>query len=98
MGENETYTMITLGGNPVGGILDMDERGVPAEIPAHWLVYFATEDTDATVAQAKERGGQRDDGADRPPGRPLRDPHRPARRRLRGDRSQRERAAGERRH
>ncbi len=56
MGENETYTMITLDGNPVGGILDLDERGVPAEIPAHWLVYFAVEDTDATIAQAKERG------------------------------------------
>jgi uncharacterized protein len=56
MGENETYTMITLDGNPVGGILDLDERGVPAEIPAHWLVYFAVEDADATIAQAKERG------------------------------------------
>lgn len=56
MGENETYTMITLDGNPVGGILDLDERGVPAEIPVHWLVYFAVEDTDATIAQAKERG------------------------------------------
>ena len=56
MGENETYTMITLDGNPVGGILDLDERGIPAEVPTHWLVYFATEDTDATMAQAKELG------------------------------------------
>lgn len=57
MGENESYTTITLGGNPVGGILDMGERGVPEEIPPHWLAYFSTEDTDSTVAQAKERGG-----------------------------------------
>lgn len=57
MGENEGYTTIMLDGNPVGGILDMDERGVPAEIPPHWLAYFATENTDATVDQAKERGG-----------------------------------------
>ncbi|HEV7399455.1 MAG TPA: VOC family protein [Solirubrobacterales bacterium] len=57
MGETETYTTISLGGNPVGGILDMVERGVPDEIPAHWLAYFAVEDADATVAQANERGG-----------------------------------------
>lgn len=57
MGEMGKYTTITLGGNPVGGILDMGEREVPAEIPPHWLVYFAVEDTDATIAQAKERGG-----------------------------------------
>ena len=57
MGEAGTYTTISLGGNPVGGILNMAERGVPEEVPAHWQVYFAVEDTDATVAQATERGG-----------------------------------------
>jgi predicted enzyme related to lactoylglutathione lyase len=57
MGEDESYTTITLNGNPVGGILDMVERGVPEEIPPHWLAYFAVEDADATVAQAGERGG-----------------------------------------
>lgn len=57
MGEAGTYTTISLGGNPVGGILNMAERGVPEEVPAHWQVYFAVEDTDASVAQATERGG-----------------------------------------
>lgn len=57
MGEAGTYTTISLGGNPVGGILNMAERGVPEEVPAHWQVYFAVEDADATVAQATERGG-----------------------------------------
>jgi len=57
MGENESYTTIMLGGTPIGGILDMDERSVPTEIPPHWLAYFATEDTDATVAQVNELGG-----------------------------------------
>jgi len=52
-----TYTTIQLNGNPVGGILDMAARGVPEEIPAHWQVYFAVEDTDAAIAQATERGG-----------------------------------------
>lgn len=57
MGEMGKYTTIALGGNPVGGILDMGDREVPAEIPPHWLAYFAVEDTDATIDQAKERGG-----------------------------------------
>jgi predicted enzyme related to lactoylglutathione lyase len=29
---------------------------VPAEVPAHWLVYFGVDDTDATVAKATELG------------------------------------------
>ncbi|HWM63433.1 MAG TPA: VOC family protein [Solirubrobacterales bacterium] len=55
--EQGTYTMILLGGNPVGGILNMAEQEVPAEVPAHWQVYFAVEDTDATVETAKGVGG-----------------------------------------
>jgi uncharacterized protein len=57
MGEMGNYTTISLGGNPVGGILNMSEREVPDEIPAHWLAYFAVENTDATIAEAEERGG-----------------------------------------
>jgi predicted enzyme related to lactoylglutathione lyase len=52
-----TYTTINLGGSPVGGVLNMAERGVPAEVPAHWQVYFAVEDTDAVVDQVKQGGG-----------------------------------------
>jgi uncharacterized protein len=50
------YTAITLGEETVGGLIDITDR-VPAEVPAHWLVYFAVEDAEATIAQAKERGG-----------------------------------------
>jgi predicted enzyme related to lactoylglutathione lyase len=57
MGEAGTYTTISLGEDMVGGILNMTERGVPEQIPAHWQVYFAVEDTDATVAQSTQRGG-----------------------------------------
>ncbi len=57
MGEAGTYTTISLGEDMVGGILNMTERGVPEEVPAHWQVYFAVEDTDATVGQATELGG-----------------------------------------
>jgi predicted enzyme related to lactoylglutathione lyase len=57
MGEMGTYTTIKLGDDMVGGMLDMAGRGVPEQVPAHWQVYFAVEDTDAAVAQAKQSGG-----------------------------------------
>jgi predicted enzyme related to lactoylglutathione lyase len=57
MGGAGSYTTINLGGSPVGGILNMTERGVPTEVPAHWQLYFAVADTDATVDQAKQGGG-----------------------------------------
>jgi predicted enzyme related to lactoylglutathione lyase len=52
-----TYTAINLGEDTIGGLIDITDRA-PAEVPAHWLVYFAVEDADATVAQAKEQGGE----------------------------------------
>jgi predicted enzyme related to lactoylglutathione lyase len=30
---------------------------IPAEVPNHWLVYFAVDDCDAAVARARELGG-----------------------------------------
>jgi len=57
MGEAGQYTTISSGEDMVGGILNMTERGVPGEVPAHWQVYFAVEDTDAAVEQAKQGGG-----------------------------------------
>ncbi|MGH9023112.1 MAG: VOC family protein [Acidimicrobiia bacterium] len=50
------YTEFRVGGNSVAGMMAMPPM-VPAEVPPHWLVYFAVEDTDATVARAKELGG-----------------------------------------
>ena len=50
------YTAIVLGEESVGGLIDVTDR-VPAEVPAHWLVYFDVEDLDATLETAKERGG-----------------------------------------
>jgi predicted enzyme related to lactoylglutathione lyase len=61
----------------VGGMLDIRGR-VPDEVPPHWMVYFAVEDCDATVAKAKELGGECDLGPiDLPVGRfaVLHDPH-----------------------
>lgn len=57
MGPMGTYTSIKLNGASVGGMLNMSERGVPEQVPAHWLVYFAVEDADAALAKAREGGG-----------------------------------------
>jgi predicted enzyme related to lactoylglutathione lyase len=51
-----TYTLISVGGDSVGGMIDIADR-VPAEVPAHWLVYFGTDDAERTAATADERGG-----------------------------------------
>jgi len=56
MGGGMTYTEIKVDGNSAGGMMDMTGR-VPDMVPAHWLVYFAVADTDATVAKAQELGG-----------------------------------------
>lgn len=52
-----TYTTINVGDRAVGGVFDMTGR-VPDEVPPNWLVYFAVDDTDATLATLKDRGGQ----------------------------------------
>ncbi len=51
------YTSLKLGEDTVGGMIDVTGR-VPDEVPNHWLVYFATEDADATLEQAKGSGGE----------------------------------------
>jgi uncharacterized protein len=56
MGEMGTYVGIQLDGAPVGGMIDITGRA-PDEVPAHWLVYFAVENVDATLEQAKGAGG-----------------------------------------
>jgi len=55
MGDME-YTTWQLGGKPVGGMADITGR-MPDAVPAHWLAYFAVEDTDATVDKAQASGG-----------------------------------------
>ncbi len=50
------YATLKLGGTEVGGIGELD-TSFPAEIPAHWSVYFAVEDTDAAAAKITDAGG-----------------------------------------
>jgi predicted enzyme related to lactoylglutathione lyase len=49
------YTEWKLRDKSIAGMMTMPDM-VPAEVPAHWLVYFGTEDTDDTVAKASELG------------------------------------------
>lgn len=55
MGEM-AYTTWLLDGNPVGGMMPMGDM-FPPEVPPHWSVYFAVQDTDATVAKITSLGG-----------------------------------------
>ena len=49
-------TFLTGDGLQYGGIVD-DTAALPAEVPSHWQVYFATSDTGATVAKLESLGG-----------------------------------------
>jgi predicted enzyme related to lactoylglutathione lyase len=56
MGEMGTYTEWLDGEASIGGMMDVSGR-LPDEIPAHWLVYFAVDNTDATIETVKSSGG-----------------------------------------
>lgn len=73
-----TYTQWHRGGTVVGGMMPMEGDSWPAEIPSHWMVYFAVEDTDAAAAKVTELGGMVSvPPTDIPPGRlaVVNDPH-----------------------
>ena len=50
------YTEWKVGGRTVAGMMSMPEV-VPADVPSHWLVYFATADCDVSAEKASELGG-----------------------------------------
>jgi len=71
------YTEWKLDGRSVAGMMDMGAQ-VPADVPPHWLVYFAVDDCDASVDTAQANGaGVFVPPSDVPPGRfsVLTDPH-----------------------
>jgi hypothetical protein len=49
------YTEWKRGDQSIGGMMDMPPQ-MPAAMPPFWLVYFGVDDTDASVAQARELG------------------------------------------
>lgn len=52
-----TYRLLKIADRAVAGLMAMPEQ-VPAEVPAHWLPYFAVEDADAAVSAVSAGGGQ----------------------------------------
>jgi predicted enzyme related to lactoylglutathione lyase len=54
----DPYTELMCDGRPVAGMMSMAAGQFPPELPAHWLVYFGTDDCDATVARVVELGGR----------------------------------------
>ncbi len=67
--EGFQYATIELGGNTVGGIGALP-ADVPAQVPPHWRVYFASADVDAAVEKVVVLGGSvRRPPADMPYGR-----------------------------
>jgi hypothetical protein len=51
-----SYTTWFNGVRGIGGMMPMGDDW-PAEVPPHWMSYFAVADADATVARAQELGG-----------------------------------------
>ena len=52
------YITWLLDGAPVAGMMPMTGDMWPAELPNHWMVYFAVEDCDDSATRCTELGGQ----------------------------------------
>lgn len=50
------YTMLQVGGQNVGGMMNIMPQMGP--IPPHWMAYFTVADVEATAERAKSLGGQ----------------------------------------
>jgi predicted enzyme related to lactoylglutathione lyase len=51
------YTTWKLGDRDIGGMMSMVGDEWPADMPPHWMAYFAVANTDAVAARATELGG-----------------------------------------
>lgn len=52
----EGYAMLTVGDEPVAGVMQMTEQW--AGMPSHWMVYFAVADIGEAASQVVALGGQ----------------------------------------
>jgi hypothetical protein len=57
-GGDMPYTMWTAGGNPIGGVMDLQPEASEAGAPPHWIAYIAVTDVASTADRAVERGGE----------------------------------------
>ncbi|KAA3604873.1 MAG: VOC family protein [Planctomycetota bacterium] len=56
-GKDIHYTMMMMGEMPAAGMMEMGEE-FPAEVPPHWMLYFAVEDCEAGAKYIQDNGGQ----------------------------------------
>jgi len=56
-GMEGSYTMLKRGDNDVGGLYELSEP-MFAGVPSHWMTYVHVSDVEASVARARELGGQ----------------------------------------
>jgi uncharacterized protein len=69
-GGGDYYELQLPGGRTVAGLMPMVGDMWPPDLPNHWMVYFAVDDTDATAARCIDLGGQAPvPPTDIPPGR-----------------------------
>lgn len=54
--EGGPYTSFMNGERAAGGMMEITEEW-PADVPPHWLVYFAVSDCEASAAKVEELGG-----------------------------------------
>ncbi len=54
---DQTYTVVKVQGEPVGGIMNMPKE-VPPGVPPHWGTYITVTDIEATVKKAAELGAK----------------------------------------
>lgn len=52
------YTEFHLADRGIAGMIPMTGDSWPADMPNHWMVYFAVEDCDAAVAKVEALGGE----------------------------------------
>lgn len=51
------YLVLSKGEHAVAGVMPMVGSAWPAELPSHWVIYFAVDEVDSVWTHAKELGG-----------------------------------------
>src|SRR5438045_3919872 len=55
---DESYTLFSNDGSPLGGVTTLDESLKSRGVPPHWLAYVSVYDVDACARQVPKLGGQ----------------------------------------
>lgn len=57
-GEGMTYTILSLDGDPIGGLFEQPAASRHAGAPAHWINYVSVQDADEAASRVAELGGE----------------------------------------